>query len=202
MLRETFAQFRPACLLLLVLTLLTGAAYPATVTLLGNALFPGQAQGSLIRSNGRVLGSRLVGQPFHSPGRFWSRPSATTPAPYNAASSSGSNLGPLNPALAESVEQRVANLRAIGGGAIVPLDLVTVSASGLDPHISPEAALYQVSRVAQARGLPEESVRRLVERRTEPRTLGLLGEPRVNVLLLNMDLDSLVQNRDTSATGN
>ncbi len=202
MLRETLAQLKPACLLLLALTLLTGIAYPAAVTLLGNALFQDQAQGSLIRSNGRVLGSRLVGQPFHAPGYFWPRPSATAPMPYNAASSSGSNLGPLNPALAESVEQRVADLVATGGGRTVPLDLVTTSASGLDPHISPEAALYQVSRVAQARNLPEESVRNLVERRKEPRTWGLLGEPRVNVLLLNMDLDSLVQNRDTAKMGN
>lgn len=202
MLRETIAQLKPACLLLLALTLVTGVAYPAAVTLLGNALFRDQAQGSLIRSNGRVLGSRLVGQPFHAPGHFWPRPSATTPMPYNAASSSGSNLGPLNPALAESVEQRVADLRDTGGGAIMPLDLVTASASGLDPHISPEAALYQVSRVAQARNLSEESVRNLVERRMEPRAWGFLGEPRVNVLLLNMDLDSLVQNRDTATTGN
>lgn len=202
MLRETLAQFRPACLLLLALTLLTGVAYPAAVTLLGNALFQDQAQGSLLRSNGRVLGSRLVGQPFHAPGYFWPRPSATAPMPYNAAASSGSNLGPLNPALAANVEQRVADLRATGGGRTVPLDLVTASASGLDPHISPEAALYQVPRVAQARNLPEESVRNLVERRKEPRTWGFLGEPRVNVLLLNMDLDSLVQNRDTATTGN
>lgn len=202
MLRETIAQLKPACLLLLALTLVTGVAYPAAVTLLGNALFRDQAQGSLIRSNGRVLGSRLVGQPFHAPGYFWPRPSATAPTPYNAAASSGSNLGPLNPALAENVGQRVADLRAAGGGQAVPLDLVTTSASGLDPHISPEAALYQAPRVAQARNLPEASVRNLVERRTEPRTWGLLGEPRVNVLLLNMDLDSLVQNRDTATTGN
>jgi len=182
---------RPACVLLATLGVLTGLAYPALVTLALRALFPVQATGSLVRDGERVLGSRLIGQPFSEPGWFWGRPSATAPRPYTATASGGSNLGPSNPALHEAVKLRIAALRAAdpGNPAPVPVDLVTASGSGLDPHLSPAAALYQVGRVARARGLPEPAVRRLVEARIEPRTLGLFGEPRVNVLLLNLDLE-------------
>jgi K+-transporting ATPase ATPase C chain len=156
-------------------------------------LFPGPAAGSLITKDGKVVGSRLIGQPFDDAKYFWSRPSATGPYGYNAGASSGSNLGPINPALESAVKDRVAALKAADSTqqAPVPIDLVTTSGSGLDPHISPAAAYYQVGRVATARHLSEERVKELVERHTEPRTLGLLGEPRVNVLLLNLELDKL-----------
>jgi K+-transporting ATPase ATPase C chain len=171
---------------------LTGIAYPALVTGLAQILFPGPAGGSLIQHGDQTLGSALIGQPFADPGHFWSRPSATGPTAYNAAASTGSNQGPSNPALQDAVRARTLALRAAdpGNTAPVPIDLVTASGSGLDPHISPAAALYQVARVARARGMSEAEVRSLVEARSEPRTLGLLGEPRVNVLLLNLDLDS------------
>jgi K+-transporting ATPase ATPase C chain len=186
---------RPALLLFATLSVVTGLAYPALVTGAMQVLFPAQANGSLIRDGERVLGSRLIGQPFADPGRFWGRPSATAPVPYNAAASTGSNLGPSNPALHDAVKARIEALRAAdpGNTAPVPADLVTASGSGLDPHLSPAAALYQVGRVARARGMQEDAVRRLVEARTEPRTLGLLGEPRVNVLLLNFDLERATQ---------
>ena len=182
---------RPALVLFATLSVLTGLAYPALITGLAHVLFSEAAGGSLIRVGERTLGSALIGQPFADPGHFWSRPSATAPMAYNAASSSGSNQGPLNPALADAVRARIAALRAAdpGNTAPVPADLVTASGSGLDPHISPAAALYQVSRVARARGMSEGAVRSLIEARTESRQLGLLGEPRVNVLLLNLDLD-------------
>jgi K+-transporting ATPase ATPase C chain len=182
---------RPALLLLATLGVLTGLAYPALVTGAMQALLPAQANGSLIREGDRVLGSSLIGQPFSDPGRFWGRPSATARVPYDAAASTGSNQGPSNPALQEAVKARIEALRAAdpGNPAPVPADLVTASGSGLDPHVSPAAALYQVGRVARARGLPEDAVRRLVEARIEGRGLGLLGEPRVNVLLLNLDLE-------------
>jgi K+-transporting ATPase ATPase C chain len=178
--------------MLLLFTLLTGAVYPALVTAAAQVFFPAQANGSLIEAEGRQVGSKLIGQPFSSPGYFWSRPSATSPVPYNAAASSGSNQGPLNPALAEAVQARVAALRAADPQhrAPVPVDLVTASGSGLDPDISVAAALYQVERVARARGLPPSVVRELVEAHTEGRTLGLLGEVRVNVLTLNLALDA------------
>jgi K+-transporting ATPase ATPase C chain len=182
---------RPALVLFATLSVLTGLAYPALITGLAHVLFSEAAGGSLIRVGERTLGSALIGQPFADPGHFWSRPSATAPMAYNAASSSGSNQGPLNPALADAVRARIAALRAAdpGNTAPVPADLVTASGSGLDPHISPAAALYQVSRVARARGMSEGALRSLIEARTESRQLGLLGEPRVNVLLLNLDLD-------------
>ena len=185
-------EFRPAIVLLGTFTLLTGIAYPAAVTVGARVLFPRQAEGSLIRNGATVRGSALIGQPFSGPGYFWSRPSATGPA-YNAAASSGSNLGPSNPALAQAVADRVAALRAAdpGNTAPVPVDLVTASGSGLDPHITPAAAAYQVARVTRARSLPEVQVLQLVAANTEGRTFGVLGEPRVNVLKLNLALDHL-----------
>ncbi|HEY8945835.1 MAG TPA: potassium-transporting ATPase subunit KdpC [Polyangiaceae bacterium] len=186
------SQLRPALVLLLLMTLLTGVVYPLLVTGIAQAAFPEKANGSLIRDEGRVRGSALIGQPFDEPKFFWSRPSATSPA-YNGAASSGSNLGPLNPALRNAVKERVEALRTAdpGNSAAVPIDLVTASGSGLDPHISPAAAFYQVSRVARVRQLPEARVRRLVEEHVESRELAVLGEPRVNVLLLNLALDKL-----------
>jgi potassium-transporting ATPase KdpC subunit len=186
------SQLRPALVLLALFTALTGLVYPAVTTGVAQLLFPHRANGSLIVRDGRVVGSELIGQPFSDPAYFWSRPSATGPVPYNAASSSGSNLGPTNPALADTVKARVDALRAADPTqtAPVPVDLVTASGSGLDPHISPAAAAYQVGRVAQARGRAATEIRALVERHTKGRTLGLMGEPRVNVLLLNLALDS------------
>ena len=185
------AQLRPALVILVALTLVTGVAYPLLVTGVAQAVFPYQAQGSLITKDGKLVGSALIGQPFDDPKYFWGRPSATSPFPYNAASSSGSNLSPTNPDLIKAVQARVEALRSAdpGNTAPVPVDLVTASGSGLDPHISPAAALYQVSRVAKARKLDPESVRQLVVQHTEGRWLGLLGEPHVNVLALNMALD-------------
>ncbi len=182
---------RPALVLFAALTALTGAAYPLLVTGIGQAAFREQAAGSLVHRGGRPVGSSLIGQNFTGPGHFWGRPSATATMPYNAEASGGSNLGPLNPALSEAVKGRIAALRAAdpGNGAPVPVDLVTASASGLDPHISVAAALYQAGRVARARGLAEAQVRQLVERHSEGRWLGWLGEPRVNVLALNLALD-------------
>ncbi|MBI5596552.1 MAG: potassium-transporting ATPase subunit KdpC [Elusimicrobia bacterium] len=189
------SQFRPAAMSLLVLSALTGVVYPAAVTAAAQLLFPWRANGSLVERGGRAVGSELIGQAFSDPGRFWGRPSATGPSPYNAAASSGSNLGPTNPALLDAVRARVEALRGAdpGNARPAPVDLVTASASGLDPHISPAAATYQVPRVARALGRSEAEVRTLLERRVEGRLLGLLGEPRVNVLLLNLDLEGLRQ---------
>ncbi|EPR43467.1 Potassium-transporting ATPase C chain [Desulfovibrio sp. X2] len=186
-------HLRPALTLLAVFSLLTGLAYPAAVTGLCQALFPAQANGSLVMENGIAVGSALIGQPFASPGSFWGRPSATAPGPDNAMASSGSNLGPSNPALYAAVAERAARLRAAdpGNAAPVPAELVEASASGLDPHLSPAAVMYQVPRVARARGITPERVRELVRAGIEPRQFGILGEPRVNVLLLNMALDRL-----------
>lgn len=183
---------RPALMLFVLLSLLTGIVYPLVVTGVAQLAWGDAANGSLIVRDGRLVGSRLIGQPFGDAKHFWSRLSATSPMAYNAGASSGSNLGPLNPALADAVKSRVEALRAAdtGNGAAIPADLVTASASGLDPHISRAAADYQVARVARARGLPEADVRALVERHTEGRWLGFLGEPRINVLELNLALDA------------
>jgi K+-transporting ATPase ATPase C chain len=194
-------EIRPAIILLLVLTAITGLAYPLAITAVAGAIFPKQAEGSLIEKDGKVVGSALIGQEFKSDRYFHGRPSATTApdpndstktvsAPYNAANSGGSNLGPTSKALADRVKEDVDKLKAENPSEAVPVDLVTTSASGLDPDISPEGALFQVPRVAKARNLPEERVRQLVTDNTQGRLGGLLGEPRVNVLALNLALDA------------
>lgn len=185
------AHCRAAVVSLVALTVVTGIAYPVIVTGIASLVFPRQARGSLVMHDGKAVGSALIGQPFDDPKYFWGRPSATSPFPYNAGASVGSNLSPTNPALVEAVRGRVEGLRAAdpGNTAPVPVDLVTASGSGLDPHISPAAAFYQVGRVARARGLSENRVRGLIEQRIEGRQLGFLGEPRVNILALNLALD-------------
>ncbi len=185
------AHIRPAIVSLALLSVVTGLAYPAVVTLVAQLIFPRQANGSLVTADGKTVGSSLIGQPFDDPKYFWSRPSATSPFGYNAGASSGSNLSPTNADLIKTVQGRVDALRAAdpGNAAPVPVDLVTASGSGLDPHISPAAAFYQVGRVARVRKLDEAAVRDLVERHVEGRQLGVLGEPRVNVLRLNLALD-------------
>jgi K+-transporting ATPase ATPase C chain len=194
-------EIRPAILILLLLTLITGLAYPLAMTEIANAIFPRQAQGSLIERDGKVIGSALIGQEFKSDKYFHGRPSATTapdpadsaktvPAPYNAANSGASNLGPTSKALNDRIKEDVDKLKAENPASPVPIDLVTTSASGLDPDISPEGALFQVPRVAKARNMPEDRVRLLVAENTSGRLIGLFGEPRVNVLALNLALDA------------
>jgi K+-transporting ATPase ATPase C chain len=193
-------EVRPAIVLIVALTLITGVAYPFAMTGIARAVFPNQSQGSLIERDGKVVGSALIGQEFKGDGYFHGRPSATVapdpndstktvPAPYNAANSGGSNLGPTNKSLIERVQAEVEKLKQGNMSTQVPIDLVTTSGSGLDPHISPAAALFQVPRVAKARNMPEDRLHRLVEEHVEGRALGLLGEPRVNVLALNLALD-------------
>lgn len=182
---------RPVLVLFLALSLLTGIAYPLLVTLVARVVFPVQAAGSLLVRGGKPIGSALIGQSFSDPKYFWGRPSATSPQPYNAVNSGGSNLGPLNPALVDAVRARINALRAAdpGNAGPVPVDLVTASASGLDPHLSIAGARFQVARVARVRGLPADQVQRLVDRTAQLRQPGLPGEPTVNVLLLNLALD-------------
>lgn len=184
-------QLRPALTLFVALSLVTGLAYPLAVTGIAQLLFANAANGSLVLRDGRLVGSSLIGQSFSDPGHFWSRPSATSPGPYDAANSGGSNLAPTAPALVDAVKARLQALRAAdpGNTAPVPVDLVTASASGLDPHISRAAADYQVPRVARVRGLPAARVQALVDAHTEGRRFGFLGEPRVNVLALNLALE-------------
>ena len=188
---------RPALTLLISFSALVGLGYPLLMTGLGQVLFPFEANGSIMRVNGKVLGSALIGQPFSAASYFWSRPSATASIPYDASASNGSNLGPSNPTLSEAVASRIGALKAADpdNTAPIPVDLVTTSGSGLDPHISPAGAFYQVGRIARERNLPEADVRRLVEEHIEGRFLGMLGEPRVNVLLLNLALDGLMRER-------
>lgn len=199
-----FKEIRPAIVLLLALTAITGLAYPLAITAVAGAIFPKQAAGSLIEKDGKVIGSALIGQEFKSDTYFHGRPSATVapdpndssktvPAPYNAANSGGSNLGPTSKALSDRLKEDVDKLKGENPSQPVPVDLVTTSASGLDPEISPEAAFFQVPRVAKARNLPENKVRQLVVEHTEGRFGGLLGEPRVNVLALNLALDAAVK---------
>ena len=187
------SQIRPALMALLIFTVLTGLVYPLLVTGVAQLVFPRQANGSLIVQNGQAVGSSLIGQQFTDPKYFWGRLSATSPYPYNAAASSGSNLGPTNPALLDEVKARIAALQAADPGNTqrIPVDLVTSSGSGLDPDISVAAALYQLPRIARLRGLSQSALRLLVDKYTQGRTLGFLGEPRLNVLQLNLALDAL-----------
>jgi K+-transporting ATPase ATPase C chain len=188
-----FAQLRSVVLMFVVLTVITGVAYPLLVTGIAQVMFPYQANGSLILRDGKPIGSALIGQPFDDAKYFWGRPSATSAFPDDASASSGSNLGPTNPAQFDAVRARLEAIKKVQSDSTgpVPIDLVTASASGVDPQISPAAAEYQVARVAKARGLTEEQVRKLVAANTDDRTFGLLGEPRVNVLKLNLALDDL-----------
>ena len=186
-------ELKPAFILLLLFTLLTGLIYPALVTGIAQTIFSSRANGSFIERDGKAIGSQFIGQPFSGPKYFWPRPSVTAPYPYNSAASSGSNQGPLNPALIDAVAARIKALREAdpANTAPVPVDLVTASASGLDPHISPAAAQYQAGRVAAARKLDAAAVQALIEKHTRGRQLGILGEPRVNVLELNLALDAM-----------
>jgi K+-transporting ATPase ATPase C chain len=187
------SQIRPALMVILIFMIITGVFYPLLITGIAQVVFPSQANGSLIVANGNVVGSGLIGQQFNDPKYFWGRLSATSPFPYNAAASSGSNLGPTNPALLDAIKARIAALKAADptSSQLIPVDLVTASASGLDPDISIAAALYQVPRVARVRGMSETEVRALVNLYTEGRQMRFLGEPRVNVLKLNLALDGI-----------
>ncbi len=186
-------DLKPAVFIFIALTLLTGVAYPALVTGLAKLLFPAQANGSLIEKDGKIVGSALVGQPFSDPKYFWGRPSATAPMPYNGGASGGSNQGPLNPVLEDALKARIAALKDSDPAqtAAIPVDLVTASGSGLDPHISPAAARWQAPRVARLRGIPEARLLQLIDEHRAGRQFGFLGEPRVNVLALNLALDAL-----------
>ena len=191
MFKDVINQLRPMLLSVIVLTLVTGLAYPLVVTAVSQVVFAKQANGSILERNGKAIGSTLIGQPFSDPKYFWGRLSATSPKPYDPTASSGSNMGPMNPALLDAVNGRIKDLKDADpdAAASVPVDLVTASASGLDPEISPAAALYQVKRVAKARNMDEAKARELIEKYTDQRQLGFLGEPRVNVLKLNLAFD-------------
>ena len=191
MLKEAIAQMKIALILLLTFTVITGILYPLTVTGIAQLLFSEKANGSLIKNKDNVIGSRLIGQSFSSPAYFWGRPSATNPYPYNGEASSGSNLGPTNPIFLALVKERIQLLTQGLNDQLIPVDLVTASGSGLDPDISPYAALYQATRVAKKRNLPEEDIKTLIRQHIQPRILGLLGEPRINVLELNLALNNL-----------
>ncbi|MDB5337178.1 MAG: potassium-transporting ATPase subunit [Planctomycetaceae bacterium] len=197
-----FRALRISIVMLLVMTGITGVLYPFAITVIANTLFVHQSRGSVLTEGSHSIGSELIGQAFTDPAYFWSRPSATGPVPYNAAASSGSNLGPSNPALQTAIHERVQKLKDAGGSQTIriPVDLVTASGSGLDPHISPAAADYQILRIAQKRGVSEADVKQLVTKYTEGRQLGLLGEPRVNVLRLNVALDHAFPLKKARAT--
>lgn len=201
MFKEVIAQMKTALILLIVLTVLTGLLYPLAVTGLAQLFFPQKANGSLIVQNNQVIGSRLIGQSFTSQAYFWGRPSATSPYPYNGEASSGSNSGPTNPSFLATVKNRITQLKQASPqkNNVIPVDLVTASGSGLDPDISPQAAFYQVARIAKERNLNEKEVHTLIEQHIQNRTLGLLGEPRINVLELNLALDHLRTNHDELA---
>jgi K+-transporting ATPase ATPase C chain len=198
MFKEAISQIKTALLLLIMLTVITGLFYPLIVTALAQLLFPHQAKGSLVLQNNKAIGSQFIGQPFSSPAYFWSRPSATKPYPYNGEASSGSNSGPTNRDYLATVKERIAQLKKDDSenNHLIPVDLISASASGLDPEISPFAAFYQVARVARARQLPETVLQQLIKKQIKNRTFGLLGEPRVNVLQLNLILDTLGTNYD------
>ncbi len=189
MFKEIIRQIKPAVIILFLFTLITGLLYPMLVTGIAQVIFPWEANGSLLAKNGNVVGSLLIGQAFSDPHYFYSRPSATSPVPYNGESSSGSNLGPSNPTLLAAIKERASHFQKTDSP--IPVDLVTASGSGLDPDISPAAAFYQVARIAKLRKLPESEINQLVERFTQKRQFALLGEPRINVLELNLALDEL-----------
>ncbi len=201
MFKEAINQIKTALILLLLLTVLTGLIYPLAVTALAQLFFPSEANGSLIKQNGQTIGSRLIGQSFTSAAYFWGRPSATTPYPYNGNASSGSNLGPSNPDLLNTVKGRIAQLQQADpqNNQVIPVDLVTASGSGLDPEISPFAAQYQVPRIAKVRQIPETEVYALINQHSKNRTWALLGEPRINVLELNIALDHLRMKHDANS---
>ncbi|KTC90596.1 potassium-transporting ATPase subunit KdpC [Fluoribacter dumoffii] len=196
MMTETLKQMKTAVLFLFVFSILTGLIYPVLVTALAQLFFPFKANGSLLRYDGKPIGSELIGQYFNTPNYFWGRPSATTPFPYNAMQSGGSNMGPSNPMFLQTVTKRIAELHQYTlqnkmPQALIPVDLVTASGSGLDPEISPLAAFYQIPRIAKARNIPEQEIQKLVSELIKTRTLHLLGEPRINVLELNLALDHI-----------
>lgn len=202
MFKEAMGQMKTALMLLIVFTVITGLLYPLAVTGLAQFFFPVKANGSLIKQNDKVIGSQLIGQSFSSLSYFWGRPSATNPYPYNGEASSGSNLGPTNPNFLTIVKERISHLKQADSqnNNLIPVDLVTASGSGLDPDISPYAAYYQISRIAKARNLSEEEIKKLIQKQIKNRTLGFLGELRVNVLELNLALDSLRNNHDQSTS--